>query len=145
MIYTEAPNEGNFQKKSLFLAGGITGCPDWQSQVVTGLKDTDLELFNPRRENFPIHNPDAALEQISWEYRYLRNAHAILFWFPSETLCPIVLYELGAWSKTDKPLFVGIDLKYQRRHDVEIQTKLARPDVTIVYSLEDLIEKVKCS
>ena len=99
-------------------------------------------LFNPRRENFPIGDPLAAPEQIKWEYDYLRMADAILFWFPCETICPIVLYELGAWSRSDKPLFVGVHPDYRRRADVEIQTGLARPDVDIVYSLDALAAQV---
>ena len=69
---------------------------------------------------------------------HLRLANAIAFWFPPETLCPITLFELGAWSMTDKPLFVGVDPKYQRRLDVKIQTKLVRPEITILESLKDL-------
>jgi hypothetical protein len=82
------------------------------------------------------------MEQITWEHDYLRMADAILFWFPCETICPIVLYELAAWSMTDKPIFVGVHPDYQRRQDVEIQTGLARPEVEIVYSLEDLVGQV---
>jgi len=67
----------------------------------------------------------------------------IQFWFPQETLCPIVLYELGAWSKTNKPIFVGVHPEYKRRQDVEIQTKLARPEVKIVFSLENLAKQIR--
>jgi len=127
----------------LFLAGGIQGCPDWQSDMVSLLHDTSWVVLNPRRTNFPIHDPTAADAQIQWEYDHLRYADVILFWFPCETLCPIVLYELGAWSMTKKPLYVGVHPDYQRRQDVEIQTRLSRPDVRIVYSLEALAQEVK--
>jgi hypothetical protein len=106
------------------------------------LRDTNLVLLNPRHASFPISDPNAA-EQITWEHKHLRLANAILFWFPHETLCPIVLYELGAWSNVDKVIFVGIHPDYKRRQDVEIQTKLAKPWVKIVYSLEDLAQQVK--
>ena len=43
---------------------------------------------------------------------------------------------------TSKPIFIGVDPKYQRRQDVEIQTKLARPEIEIVYSLEDLANQI---
>ena len=145
MKYVEAPAEHTATEgeSSLFLAGGITGGPDWQKEMVEKLKDTDLTLYNPRRENFPIHDPSAAEKQITWEHEFLRKAEAISFWFFKETICPIVLYELGAWSMTDKPIFVGMDPEYQRRQDVEIQTKLVRPNVQIVYSLDELIQQVK--
>lgn len=127
---------------SIFLAGGITSCHNWQQEMIHLLRETDLVVLNPRRANFPIDDPAAAEAQIAWEFRHLRHAHSILFWFPCETLCPITLYELGAWSMTSKPLFVGIHPDYQRRRDVEIQTRLVRPDVSIAYSLEDLARTV---
>lgn len=128
--------------QSIFLAGGITGCPNWQAEMVELLKETNLALLNPRRENFPIHDPSAAREQITWEHNHLSKADAILFWFPHETICPIVLYELGAWSMTEKPIFVGVHLQYQRRQDVEIQTGLVRPEVQITYRLQGLAEQI---
>lgn len=143
MYYLEAPRELERSLASVFLAGGITNCPNWQQEMVELLRDTDLILLNPRRVNFPIGDPSAATEQIAWEYNHLRKATTILFWFPCETLCPIVLYELGAWSMTDKPIFVGVHPEYSRRQDVEIQTRLVKPDVEVVYSLENLASLVR--
>lgn len=143
MKYVEAPDEFTTDTKSLFLAGGITGCPNWQHQVVSKLLFTDVVLFNPRRLNFPIEDPTASLKQVDWEHRYLRKATAVSFWFPSETLCPIVLYELGAWSMTDKPLFIGVDPEYKRKNDVVIQTSLVRENIEIVYSINDLTNLIK--
>ena len=140
---TELITDGFFdQSIKVFLAGGITDCPDWQQEMRELLSNEDLTLLNPRRENFPIHDPNAARAQIEWEHRMLREADRILFWFPEETLCPIVLYELGAWSMMTKPIFVGVHPNYQRRQDVEIQTSLSRPSVEIVYSLPDLAKAV---
>jgi hypothetical protein len=67
----------------------------------------------------------------------------VSFWFPKETLCPITLYELGKQSASNKPIFVGVHPEYARRRDVEIQTQLIRPEVKIVYSLEDLAQEIK--
>jgi len=145
MRYIEAPEEytPSTGELSIFLAGGIQNCPQWQADMTRGLKDTSLNIVNPRRANFPIHDPNAAKAQITWEHKYLRVADAISFWFCKETMCPIVLYELGAWSMKDKPIFVGMDPEYQRRQDVEIQTGLVRPEVEIVYSLDELTQQVK--
>ena len=145
MRYIEAPNSYDDENtaNSIFLAGGITGCPNWQKEMRGLLSETNLLLLNPRRDDFPIGDPDAASIQITWEYNALRAAAAILFWFPCETICPIVLYELGAWSMTDKLMFVGVHPGYQRRQDVEIQTKLARPDIHITTSLNSLAGQVK--
>lgn len=143
MKYIESPEVYIGTKKSLFLAGGITNCPDWQELMRKALKDIDIVLLNPRRYDFPIGDPNAAEAQIKWEYNHLRKASMILFWFPKETLCPIVLYELGAWSMTMKILFVGVHPEYKRRQDVEIQTKFVRPEIKIVYDLESLSNQIK--
>lgn len=138
MKYVEAPDEWlDRTSASVFLAGGITGCPDWQREVVDRLQRTDLNLtlLNPRRANFPIGDPGAAAPQIRWEYTYLRAADVVLFWFPAASICPIVLYELGAWSKTTKPIVVGYEPGYVRMQDVIVQTALARPEVNVVDSL----------
>ncbi len=141
MQYIEAPHPYNGEGTSLFLAGGITGCPDWQRELIAALCDTSLVVLNPRRTHFQMH-AQAAREQITWEHQQLRKASAISFWFPKETLCPITLYELGAWSMTEKKLFVGGHPAYQRIEDVRIQTELARPDVQVVSWLHELAEQI---
>lgn len=147
MIYIESPANYNVFAADqsdllIFLAGGISHCPQWQKQMVSLLSDTNLILLNPRREDFPIDDPSAALSQITWEHDYLRLASAILFWFPCETLCPIVLFELGAWAMAEKLIFVGVHPDYLRRQDVEIQLSLERPEVEVVYSLSELASQV---
>lgn len=149
MRYVEAIEEDPGQNvPSLFLAGGITGCPDWQAEMVAHLGDlkygtTEMTIYNPRRADFPIGDPTAARAQIEWEHRYLNNALAISFWFPKDTLCPIALYELGAWTRSPKTIFVGTDPEYARRDDVVIQTALERLGMVVHDSLEGLIDSVK--
>jgi hypothetical protein len=116
---------------AIFLAGGISGCPDWQADLCSTLRDVAIVFLNPRRRMFNVCDQSVTLEQIAWEYRHLRLASAIVFWFPEETLCPIALFELGAWCMTATPLFVGTLPAYSRRIDVEEQLRLARPDVTV--------------
>ena len=142
MTYVEAPNTIESDKKSLFLAGGITGCGPWAFKLIENLSDLDIVVFNPRRENFPIDDPSAAKAQITWEYVHLRKSFAISFWFGPETIQPIVLFELGSWVVSNKPLVIGVHPEYKRKQDVEIQTALARPDIKIVYSLDDLTGQI---
>lgn len=142
MKYIQAPEEYRGVGTYVFLAGGISGCPDWQTSLALQLVSTDLVLFSPRRDNFPMDDPSAAEGQIRWEFEHLRSADAISFWFPWETLCPIVLYELGAWSMTDKPIFVGAHPQYKRKQDVIIQTGLVRPEVQVVFSLVELAAQI---
>jgi len=150
--FVEAINEVyNIDKihgTNVFLAGGITNCPDWQAVLIDMIKDykritEDVVVYNPRRKNFPIGDPNAAEQQITWEYEHLKNADIIIFWFSVGSLNPIVLYELGRWgNSSDKMIIVGIDPKYERKQDVEIQTKLSKPHTPIVYSLEAVAESL---
>jgi len=142
MRYIEAPEHYDGDGKSLFLAGGIRNCPDWQSYLADLLKETDLVILNPRRKVFPIHEPNIVEKQITWEYNHLERANVVSFWFPKEAINTLTLYELGAWSKTDKIIFVEVHPEYPKKMDIEIQIKLARPDVDIVYNLESLSEQI---
>lgn len=133
-------------KKTLFLAGGISKCPDWQTELTEMLKDENLICFNPRRKSFPkelVRDRETSKEQIRWEFKHLCWAQGISFWFPKETLCPITLYELGAWNSSRKPIFIGMHPDYARREDIEIQTEQVRPGLEIVYSLPELAQQVK--
>jgi hypothetical protein len=108
------------------------------------LADLPLALLNPRRENYPWDDPAAAEAQIGWEFRHLRRATAVAFWFPPETLCPIALFELGGQVRAaHQPLFVGTDPGYGHRLDVEVQLRLARPEVTAADSVAALAVQVR--
>lgn len=143
----EAPNcEFEPREHGLFLAGGITDCPDWQQEMVAQLQDIpNLNIFNPRRAEFPMDDPNAAEEQIQWEFNYLKDASMISVWFSGGSLNPIVLYELGLWvnARPELPAFIGVDPQYTRQQDVIIQTKLIRPELEIVSSLGELADQVR--
>jgi hypothetical protein len=143
MIYVEAPQWlSEFEnRKSLFLAGGITGVQDWQVEAKLLLQDTDLIVFNPRRAVWDITDKDIAKGQIIWENHYLDIASAILFWFSNETVQPITLFELGKWYQ-HKQVFIGVHPEYTRKFDVEVQVGLDRK-IPIVYELSELIAQVK--
>lgn len=146
MRYIEALKEyeTNKYQTSIFFAGGITNCPDWQQELVKLLKDVNIDILNPRRKDFPIGDPNAANEQIAWEFRHFEKANMISFWFSRGSLNPIVLFELGKWLvQKEKRIFIGIDPGYIRTQDVVIQTELERDNIEIVDSLEDLANQIK--
>jgi hypothetical protein len=150
MKYIEAPERYYTGEVSIFLAGGITNCPNWQKDMVELLKDLDIVIFNPRRENFPIDDPTEAKRQIEWEFEFLDRADIILFWFAKGSLNPIVLFEYGKWlmnlrnNMNYKPLFIGIDPEYKRKQDVLIQTFCEDSFLAsrIVYSLKALAGQI---
>lgn len=139
MIYVEAPKMIDVSPStlSLFIAGSISGAPNWQSTLIDQVKDLDIVIYNPRRSGVLLPSSEEK-NQITWEHTMLRRASIISFWFAKETLAPITLYELGAWSMRDKPLIIGTHPEYERRADVEIQTLLVRPEITVFNNLEDV-------
>jgi len=147
-IVIEAPNEvysiETNRNLKLFVGGGITNCPDWQSEFIGLLSEySNLTIFNPRRKNFPINDPLAAEQQIVWEYNHLLESDIVSFWFSDGSLNPITLYELGKWgNSTNKKLFVGCDKHYQRRQDVIIQTALARPEIVVADGIRQLASQI---
>lgn len=147
MKYVEAPETypRGGGAVTVFLAGGITDCPDWQAKMVDLLRDSDLVLFNPRQFDFRSDDPDASYEQIAWEHYHLHRADRILFWFPVSptSVCPITLFELGSWLRSDKDIAVGVEPGYVREIDVRIQTELARPEINVVSTLEDLAKEIR--
>jgi hypothetical protein len=96
-----------------------------------------------------MNDPNAAAEQIRWEYLCLRSCDGILFWFSRGSLNPIVLFEYGkelgrrGAVQPRKKLFVGCDPEYSRKQDVRLQTMLEDSDIMIHSSLDLLAERVK--
>ena len=152
MIYLEAPDPHPVDLRLgtpvVFLAGGITNCPDWQQEVRKELSIMDLPEFilaNPRRENFPIHDPNAAREQITWEYNMLNTSEVFSMWFsnaPSDQ--PICMYELGrhlarfSFGCVDR-VCIGVEDGYRRSQDVYVQTDLVLEDLPSDVDFERLV------
>ena len=121
-----------------FLAGGITNCWNWQDAVLDALSKydaRDLIVFNPRRPNFPIEDPNAAYEQIQWEFNCLEACDIFSMYFAAgDSDQPICMYELGRnlismqWkfrrTYMDR-IVITCEPGYHRQQDVEIQSKLA--------------------
>jgi hypothetical protein len=134
MIYIEAPNHEHDNNKDLpkvFLGGGITNCKDWQFDLVEDLRDLNCIVYNPRRKSFDLKDPNQSEIQIRWEHRYLSDSDIVVFYFSSETLCPITLFELGARLMSNlfspyQSIYIYCESDYQRKFDVEFQTKLAQ-------------------
>lgn len=137
------PSSINDYQDTVFLGGGISGCPPWQDEAVNLFKDSGLTIINPRRKDFDTNNKSMFYEQIEWEYWHLKLSAIKLFWFPKDTLCPITLFELGKHLK-DKNVFVGCDPLYQRAKDIFYQMQLDRNEgpVRISYSVEHLVNRV---
>ena len=156
MHYIEAPGSlDRIVRPSVFLAGGITNCPDWQSQVLQDLETSDrladkpFTCLNPRRKQFDCNDHRVAGQQIAWEWEGLRRADVIAFWFPTchahETVQPIALLKLGRWSgrTTGRPIVVGADPQYPRRFDITQQLMHERPELEVVTQRQQLTSMVE--
>lgn len=143
--YVQAPQPYDGPGPVLFLAGGISGCPDWQSEAAAMLRDTPgLTVLDPRRATFDLADPDLATEQITWEHTHLHRADVVLFWFaPGGSVQPITLYELGVHVTRGVPLAVGADPGYPRRLDVRVQLALARPGLRVHDTLAGTVREAE--
>jgi hypothetical protein len=139
--YVRAPQSYTGPGPVLFLAGGISDCPDWQTEAAAMLRDTPgLTVLDPRRAVFDLTDPAAATEQITWEHTHLRRADVVLFWFAAGgSVQPITLYELGVHVTRGVPLAVGADPGYPRRLDVRVQLGLARPGLIVHDTLTETV------
>ena len=135
-----APDKYKMQdgEASVFLAGGITICHNWQADVIKELNTYEydnLVVFNPRRENFPIDKSSAAYEQIEWEYNQLNNMDIFSMYFcEGVSDQPICMYELGRYiakMQTRFPIdwehriIISVEAGYKRKQDVITQVGLA--------------------
>ena len=133
---------------AIFMAGGISNCPDWQSEVISkaadsnlnstlGLMGKELVLINPRRPDFDVSKSESSVAQIKWERQHLALADSITFWFPKEGACMITLFELGCALGAGREFSVGVEPGYSRELDVRVQ--LGDRGLDPIYSnLEDL-------
>lgn len=138
-----APEIQTFDKDyiKVFLAGGITKCPNWQKDVIfylqldVNLVGIDIALFNPRRESFNVNNLKDAYEQVAWEFNNLEQCDIFSMYFcKSDSVQPICLYELGrnipimqqrfpdSWQNR---IVLSVESGYSRWFDVDYQTYLA--------------------
>jgi hypothetical protein len=103
-------------------------------------------VLNPRRHHYDMTAPDIHAEQVAWEYRHLRLARAILFWFPAcdprVTVQPITLLELGTAIAEarlcGRTIAIGADNRYPRRIDLELQLAHALPQHPVHPTLRDV-------
>ncbi len=137
----------------VFLAGGISNCPDWQQDIIDLIvnchdwRPKQLLLINPRLANFdPTAGPEVIQNQVKWEFDCLNHiANLHLFWFPKETMCPITLYELGRSVSSDISVLVGTHPEYQRLTTMKQQLQLIdSPSVSdeMCHSLQELVQQL---
>ena len=146
-MIVDTPPETGFNTigmTKVFLGGGIGDYPDWQRDFIkefgskVSLRQQAIHLYNPRWDI-----KWTGVQQIEWEFNKLKDSDVIILWFSRGGMNRIVFYELGLWvNSTGRKAFIGCDPEFDRKEDVVIQTKLARPELTIYTNLKDLAEAV---
>ena len=74
--------------------------PNWQAELESNLADLDIDIFNPRRDDWDsswvqsADNPQFR-EQVEWELDSLAVASLIAMYLAPGTMSPISLLELG--------------------------------------------------
>lgn len=99
-------------------------CVDWQKVVENELKDFNVTILNPRRDNWDsswkqsIDNPQFK-GQVTWELDNLDAATFIFMYFDPQTKAPITLMELGLHAR-NKNVIVCCPHGFWRRGNIEV-------------------------
>ena len=148
----------SFQKDNnkiyCFLGGGITKCWNWQKEVIEELKRYDLNnygklddlvILNPRRDNFPINDPNASFEQINWEFWSISDSDIFSMYFAGNTDSPqpICFYELGRFLGYGNlnNLVLTVEDDFIRKDDVKIQTQLVADMSSYIVNINNNVEQ----
>jgi len=142
----KAPEPINTTKLSIFLAGTIDmgNSDNWQAQIVQELSEYDVNIFNPRREDWDanwkqsIDNPQFK-EQVLWELNALEKADFIIFNFLPDSKSPITLFEFGKhhWDN----IIVCCPDEFYRSGNIHVICK--REQINLVKSQDELLTFIK--
>ena len=94
--------EDEWDRPSIFLAGTIDmgNSIDWQTQTISALSDYDVNIFNPRRNDWDSSWEQRATNelfryQVEWELKHLRRADVVFINILPDSKSPITLLEMG--------------------------------------------------
>ncbi len=130
MIEVKAPGEyriDDLSRPILFAAGSIEmgAAEKWQDRLVEELKDIDVLILNPRRDDWDsswvqsIDNPQFK-EQVLWELEGQETAEIITMFFSPQTKSPISLLELGLLTHSSSEVIVYCPQDFWRKGNVDI-------------------------
>lgn len=147
MKHIQAPNLNDTNLFSIFLAGAIDmgKAEEWQKRVVDELKNYNVVILNPRRDDWDSSWKQSKedkrfSEQVNWELDNLEVCDLILLHMGAEAKAPISLLELGLHAKSKK-LIVSCHDKFWRRGNVEIVCD--RAGIKLHNTLDKAIAEVK--
>lgn len=117
---------------------------NWQNDIKVLLQDTDVVLYNPRRDDWDSTWVQKASnmqfnEQVTWEMDALDYCDKIVFYFDPCTKSPITLLELGLYAKSGKVAVCCPD-GFWRKGNVEMVCN--RHSVPLCDTLTELVSLI---
>ena len=128
---------------SIFLAGTIDNGKsiNWQLEMEDILKDYNVTLLNPRRDNWnPNSSRSEMVKQINWEIDNLYKCDVIFMNILEESLSPITLLELGLYANSGK-MIVSCHEEFWRKINVDVVCD--RFNIPRYDNFDDAITKLK--
>jgi hypothetical protein len=141
------PLDETTPRRNIFLAGSIEmgAAEDWQVTLEEKLSDLDIDIYNPRRDNWDptleqkADNPPFR-EQVEWELNALDLVDYIVMYLSPGTISPISLLELGLYAESCK-LIVCCPEGFHRKGNVDIVCE--RYNIKQVGSLDEVVSHIK--
>lgn len=141
----QLPEKDNRTK--IFLGGTIDmgNSEDWQAKVSEALKNENVILLNPRRDDWnkdwkAVKEEPEFRKQVEWELNALENSDYIIMFFGKDSLSPISLLEMGLYAKSGKLLIVCPE-GFWRKGNVDITAE--KYAVRQFDTIEDVIKFLK--
>lgn len=134
--------------RTVFLGGSIEMgvAEDWQSRLAEEMRDYDVTLLNPRRDDWDaswrqsIDEPQFRA-QVEWELDGLQHARWVIFYFAPGTRSPITLLELGLLAASPSRALVCCPEGFWRKGNIEVVC--ARFGIERVETFSALVEGLK--
>lgn len=135
------------RKFKVFLGGSIEmgKAVEWQKKIIEELKDEEIILLNPRRDDWDsswkqeITDPQF-FEQVTWELKGLEMADYIVMFLDPNTLSPITLMEIGLHAKSGKMIVCCPD-GFWKKGNVDVVGHVY--DYPVVTTIEEIIESIR--
>lgn len=147
LIKPESTNQTTENLVSIFLAGSIEmgKAEDWQVRLEKELKDFNVTVFNPRRDDWDSsweqkESNDQFNYQVNWELNRLTEASIVFLYLSPGTQSPISLLELGAFAERSH-MIVCCPTGFWRKGNVDIFC--TRAGIPVYENLEDAVGALK--
>lgn len=128
---------------NIFLAGSIDmgSSPNWQNEIVESLVGYDVNIFNPRRDDWDSSweqsiNNEQFREQVEWELDHLELCDLTVFYFAPGSKAPISFFELGFKTEGYDNIVVCCPEGFYRKGNIDIICE--RYDIDQVANIDEL-------